>query len=290
MSPSGFQGNSSSPIRELAPTVEVWSDANMEMGGAHNSRGEFTQRSWTEAELSSDPHINLLQTRAAQEGIKELTVSGDRVRLHIDNTTAAAYIKHQGGTRSISLLQELAALWEESISRNVTILTPQYISSEENCRADFLTRHRMETWEVQLEPHLFTQILDHFNLSPTLDAFASRQSTQLARYMSWYPDSKAVARDALLSLWDPTTYLFPPVPLLTKVLQKVKEEKIRAILVCPKWPTSLWWSMVLEMLVEPPYPLPYYRHSLQAMNGGPVQCYLEPLVALHISGDLLVRH
>ena len=115
MSPTGFKGNSSCPIRELPATVDVWTDANMDMGGAHNSRGQFVQRPWTTCELAEAPHINLLEIRAAREGVAALTSRGDRVRLHVDNTAAVAYIKHQGGTHSNALCQEAVQLWEEKV-------------------------------------------------------------------------------------------------------------------------------------------------------------------------------
>ena len=70
--------------------------------------------------------------------------------------------------------------------------------------------------------------------SPTLDAFASKERAQLSRYMSWFKDDHALAMDAFLHDWDPVTYLFPPVPLLQKVIRKIKDQKVRAILVCPQ--------------------------------------------------------
>ena len=121
VSPSGFEGNSTSNIRELAPTLEIWSDANLDMCGSHNSRGQFTQREWSAEELSHSPHINLLECRAAKEGVASLAVPGDRVRLWLDSTTAASYIRRQGGTKSHSLAQEAVALWEDAINRDVEL-------------------------------------------------------------------------------------------------------------------------------------------------------------------------
>ena len=76
------------PIREEEPSVQIWSDANLTMGGAHNSRGQFQQRLWTEEEQSHNFHINLLELRAAREALS-LTNPGDMVRLHVDPKTAA---------------------------------------------------------------------------------------------------------------------------------------------------------------------------------------------------------
>ena len=284
---SGFAANCSSFIREQEATVDIWTDANLIMGGARSSRGNFVQRAWDTSELSESPHINLLELRAARDGVAALASSDDIVRLHLDNRTACAYIRKQGGTKSSVLSREACMLWEDAVIRGITILTPHWLSTKDNVEADFLSRNALSQWEFYLCPDLFMLILETFQVTPTLDAFASRDTAQLPRYMSWFPDRYAVAQDALLHPWDQVTYLFPPVPLLLKVLRLVREQKIRAILVCPQWPTALWWSAVVEMMVEPLLPLPHYRQAVRVVAGGQVQPYMDPLVAVHISGETL---
>ena len=117
-----------------------------------------------------------------------LSESGDHVRLHIDNRTAAAYIRCQGGTKSNVLLQEALLLWEQAVSRDISLLPPHWIPTEENTAADFLSRHDMTHWEFMLDKKVFKSILEHFNLLPTLDAFASHFTAQLPRYMFWHKD------------------------------------------------------------------------------------------------------
>ena len=280
LSPAGFAANASSPIRELEPTVEIWTDANKDRGGAHSSRGAFMQRAWSSAE--QELHINLLETRAAREAVAHLAEPGDRVRLHIDNRTATAYIRRQGGTKSSSVSQEACQLWEEVVSRDIVLLTPHWIPTKSNVLADFLSRHDMDNWELCLDRNIFTSVVEHFSVYPSLDAFASHWSAQLPRYMSWYRDSQAVAQDALLNPWDQITYLFPPVPLLPRVIRKVREEKIRALLICPYWPTALWWGLLVDMLVEPPMALPHYRIIMTHYRTNGTIPYLDPLVALHL--------
>ena len=286
----GFDSNCSAPIREPQPTLELYTDANMDMCGAHSSRGDFFQRPWSASELASEPHINLLELRAAREGLRHLASSGDIVRLFIDNTTALHYIRKQGGTRSHRLGSEAVTLWKETIDSDISLLAPQWIASSDNVSADFLSRNHIHHWELMLDRDLFRQILEHFQVFPTLDAFASRQTHQLPRYMSWFPDSRAVARDAMIAKWDSVTYLFPPVPLLLKVLQKIRAEGCKAILVCPRWPSSMWWTLATDMLVEPPYSLPHFRSALVNLSGEPFQSYLDPLVALVLSGNSSAIH
>ena len=283
VSDTGFLCNRTAPLREPVPTLHIWSDASMVGAGAHSSRGGMMQRTWTEEELSEDPHINLLEVRAGKEAVDVLAEEGDRVRLRIDNTTAVSYISKQGGTRSGPLSKEACELWTLAEERNITLLTPHWISTHDNVGADLLSRTKLDVWEVKLDEDLFQLVVDHFKVTPTLDAFASCKTRQLPRYMSWREDKEAVGRDALMCRWDAVTWLFPPVPLLTKVINKVKEDRITAVLICPHWPTSLWWLLLKDLLVAPPLPLPPYKLSTRNMEGGPVGVYLDPLQALLLS-------
>lgn len=189
----------------MDPTVEIWTDASLERGGGNSSCSGFVQRSWSSSDLTDDPSINLLETRAAHDSVMALSKPGDLVKLHIDNRTTAAYNRCQGGTQSNILSQEALLLWEQALSRDVTLLPPQWIPTEENTAAEFLSRHDMTQCIFMLDRRVFRSILEHFNHQPTLDAFACRYSAQLPRYMSWHRDQQAVAQDALLSPWDPVT-------------------------------------------------------------------------------------
>ena len=279
--PSGFQSHCSAPIREPQPSVQIWSDANLSMAGGHCSRGRFYQRAWSKDELMKDPHINLLEIRAAREALA-LADPGDCVRLHVDSRTACSYIRRQGGTRSSLLSREACLLWREALSRNLTILSPVWISTKENCLADFLSRNNLEQWEFRLSHATFLFILDKFNLRPTLDVFASSQTKLLDRYMSLFPDTAAVARDALINKWDPVSWVFPPVPLIMKSLQKIQEEELEVIMIVPLWPTSIWWSMLETLMVEPYLKLPHYKSVLTMVNQDQDLPFLDPLIALHL--------
>ena len=276
-SSEGFAVNCTAPIREMEPTVTIYSDANLIMGGAHNSRG--VEREWSEEELSEDPHINLLELCAVREALS-LTRPGDRVRLHVDSRTAASYIRKQGGTKSLVLTQESLLLWKESINQKVTILTPHWLSTTDNVMVDFLSRNMMGQWELTLARSTFLTVLATFQISPTLDVFASRETAQLPKYMSWYPDNQAVARDAMINTWDKESYLFPPVPLIMKSLQRIREQKITAVMIIPKWPSALWWPMVQELMMGQPLTLPHYTECLEMVDKNMDLPYLHPLIAV----------
>ena len=107
---SGFRSNSIVTWSPPKTNVHAWSDPWGE--GTVNSHGDYFQHSWTETE--SCQHINLLEIRAAREGIQELVDPQEMVRPHIDNTMVCAYIRKKGGTHSLSLCQESLQLWRRS--------------------------------------------------------------------------------------------------------------------------------------------------------------------------------
>ena len=282
---SGFRGNSSTSWTPPSSDVSVWTDASPWGGGAVNTHGDYFQRSWSETEGCQ--HINLLEIRAAREGIRALVDPHETVRPHIDNTTACAYIRKIGGTRSVSLCQESLKLWREVVSRDVHVLSPFWLSSADNLEADFLSRQRLLAWDFQLRRREFRRICCQFQVKPTLDAFATSRTNQLSRYMTWERDESAVGQNCLDYYWDPVTWLFPPVPLIPAVLREVEEQQIEAILICPGWKRALWWPHLSKMLVQPIRRLPAARLCLSYPESTtPVEFSMDPLVAAHISGSL----
>ena len=122
----GLRANRISPWHSPKPTLHIWSDASMHAGGAHTDSGLHFQRTWSE--LGAGKHINWLELRAAQYTLLQLACPGDVLQLHLDNTTAIAYIRKMGGTYSPFLYQESHLLWCQAIRRNLTLLSPLWIS------------------------------------------------------------------------------------------------------------------------------------------------------------------
>ena len=126
-------------------------------------------------ELNSDLHINLLELRAAKEAVLNFAQEGDVIQLHLDNKVACAYIRKQGGTKSNDLSQEACELWDQIQSQKIQLLAPHWITTQENVKADYLSCHKIETWELELNQEIFNQIVSHYGVAPTLDALASRK-------------------------------------------------------------------------------------------------------------------
>ena len=99
----------------------------------------------------------------------------------------------------------------------------------------------MQRWDLKLITSEFQSICHKLQVWPILDAFTSEGTYQIPRYMTWEKDPKAVATNALDFYWDPVTWLFPPVPLIPLALERVLQQQIMVILICPGWTGVMWW-------------------------------------------------
>ena len=213
----------------------------------------------------ADLHINILELKAVFLALKAFlpTVRYKPVMLRTDNTTVAAYIKKQGGTRSPHMTVIIWDLLWWCRDNGIT-LTVSHISGALNVRADALSRSRqVATTEWSLHPWVFKQInLLYGDLN--IDLFATDLNHKLPVYVSPCPDPKAWAVDALSVSWTGmAAYAFPPFPLLPKVLLKIREDKANVILVAPWWPQRSWTSLLLDLVRDFPRVLPLWPKLLK---------------------------
>ena len=98
--------------------------------------------------------------------------------------------------------------------------------------------------------------------------FATLSNSHLPRFMSPVPEPRALAVDALSQDWQGRSmYMFPPFPLLNRVIQKLRSTQVvEVILVAPWWPFQSWFPHLLCLCVEHPLVLPYRRDLLSQQD------------------------
>ena len=177
-----------------------------------------------------------------------------------------SYINKQGGTRSTSLLRLTVEffLWLESRD---TIVRPRHIPGCLNVIADHLSRPNQPIpTEWSLHPEIVKRIFIFWGM-PEVDMFATLSNSHLPRFMSPVPEPRALAVDALSQDWQGRSmYMFPPFPLLSKVVQKLRSTQVaEVILVAPWWPSQPWFPQLLCLCVEHPLFL-LYRQDLLSQH------------------------
>lgn len=230
-------------------------DASPSGWGGH-LHGQIFQGKWerVEGEGRSSNYRELLAvlktTQAARESLR-----GKHIQILTDNITAVFYINKQGGTRCEALMQitySLFALAEESFLS----LSAVHIKGAENVKADFLSRHSLLRSEWSLNKQVFRMIVDLWG-SPEIDLFATRKNRQVEKFCSLNPQERPWVVDALSVEWNwGLAYAFPPLPLIPRVLAKIREEKANVILIAPFWPKRAWFTLVRSLLITEPWVLP----------------------------------
>jgi hypothetical protein len=112
----------------------------------------------------------------------------------IDNMAALAHIRKEGGLRGRTLLEGAKRIILLLHQRQLRIL-PAFLFSEENVQADAASRFQLVP-DWHLDPYVF-QLISSLWGPPQIDLFASRQSAQMMRFMSWRAADLPEAIDAL---------------------------------------------------------------------------------------------
>jgi hypothetical protein len=117
----------------------------------------------------------------------------------IDNTTALAHIRKEGGLRGRDLLEGAEKILLLAHQRQLCLL-PAFIPSEENIQADAASRFQsIPDWH--LAPRVFHQV-SSLTGPPLIDLFASCRSTQTRRFFAWNAADIPEAIDTLSQKWD----------------------------------------------------------------------------------------
>jgi hypothetical protein len=172
-----------------------------------------------------------------------------------DNKSTVACLNKQGSARSIALQKISHRVFQVANRKNVQLIG-RYIPGILNTGADALSRSSPIQGEWTLDLSSFCLICNELGV-PEVDLFASRGNSKVPRFISPYPDPKAIATDAFATDWNRWNfvYLFPPVGLLPKVLQKLRLFKGKAALVAPFWPQAAWFTP-LQLLLPRQFKLP----------------------------------
>ena len=255
------------PLAQKPCQITLKTDASSSWGwGGYVTGGMSAQGTWSPAQKLY--HINWLEMMAVWLCLQKLLrhVRQKSVLLRSDNMTVVSYVNKEGGTRSPSLcmLTWQVLLW----CRDHTIqLRAVHIAGVDNLLADLLSRERVRPAEWSLHQAVVEQMFSLYG-RPNIDLFASAENTHLPTFCSWTEDHRAWALDALSIPWEGMeAYAFPPISLLTRVLNKIRQSKCRVILVAPIWPRRPWYPRLLGLLRDLPWRLPL-RPDLLSQKGG----------------------
>lgn len=242
--------SASNVIKTFDPIIEIFSDASLTGWGA-SCKGKRAHGHWSREEKSL--HINVLELLAAFFALKCFAsdLSDGDILLRLDNTTAMAYVNKKGGVRFPKLNKIAKTIWSWCEERSLWLYA-SYICSKDNFEADYESRRLDPETEYSLADKAFNKIKDCLG-HPSIDLFASRINTKCEKYISWKKDPGASAIDAFTCNWNSNFfYAFPPFIIIPRVLEKIRVEKCKGIVVVPHWPAQIWFPIYMSMMVSRP--------------------------------------
>ena len=246
------------PARSLSPFLsdnELFCDASLSGWGCWSSNGKEAFGDWSKQE--KELHINELECKAVLFAFQCFfrTTFKCNILIRSDSSTVVSYINKQGG--SSPLLCDISLeIWEFCISRNLKIVA-SHLAGISNSRADRLSRIQHSDHSYYLTQECFEDLSDSLSFSLKIDCFASRNNFKIKNFISRYCDPLSSWVDAFATIWTDNVYLFPPYPIINRVISKFKSDNTgHGLLICPYWPSQSWFPSLLDLLISPPILIP----------------------------------
>ena len=173
---------------------------------------------------------------------------GASIRILVDNTQAI-YTVRKGYAKTYHLRSLGELIWRRLRDRK-QVLEVKHIRGSFNVLSDQLSRNTAISTEWALPDMVFRKdILQKF---PNLewDLFATSLNHKLPKFVAPCPDQGASAVDALTLNWSALRgiYMFPPTPLVSKVVEKWLASRPQcAVLVTGYWPARPWFARLLRV-------------------------------------------
>ena len=184
---------------QVSPDLHFWSDASDVGWGAHLDH-QIASGLWDSQQATLS--INARELLAVKLGLLQFQSSlrGRTVAVFCDNTTAVAYLRKEGGTRSpfLNTLAQAILRWSESLSIR---LAPQFLPGSNNVLADALSRpHQLPHSEWSLNITVYRSLCRLWPVQ--IDLFATSANHRCSIYFSPFRDPLSAGTDAFLQSWD----------------------------------------------------------------------------------------
>ena len=126
-----------------------------------------------------------------------------------------------------------------------------------NSRADKLSRIEHSDHSYFLTKSCFEELCYNLHFPLKVDCFASRLNFKIKNFISRYCDPLCSWVNAFSTKWTDHVYLFPPYPIINKVISKfISDQTGHGLLICPYRSSQSWFPSLLDLLISSPLLIP----------------------------------
>jgi hypothetical protein len=200
---------------------------------------------WTEWEMKQSTNWRELETWRRQVAYFFEELSDEMSVYGTDSMVAKCYISKIYGKEPV-LTRMAASTWKFMEIHNI-IQIPVLLSQEEISSSDHLSRLSDKT-DTAVPQEIFNKWCKEARVNPTLDAFATRFSSKVARFCTKMRDPRAEWTDAFATPWTgEVIYAFPPPQLIHRTITKAQTEGVTLLLVHPYVTQETWYSRIKNL-------------------------------------------
>lgn len=147
---------------------------------------------------------------------------------------------------SRSLCSIAMDIWHLCIAHNIHPIA-LHVPGVDNTQADSLSRDYSPNHEWSINSIYLDQIFLEWG-TPAIDVFATPNNAKCPLYCTRGGRDPLSLGDGLLYDWNKDfLYMFPPIPLLPKILRRLQQQRATTILIAPWWPRRDWFPLLLEL-------------------------------------------
>jgi hypothetical protein len=165
------------------------------------------------------------------------------ITIRSDNAVTVHNLRRQGA--GIALMHLTRAIFSLLEGLDIRVHAC-HIPGVENVLTDALSRLE-RTGDCELRLDVYQHAIATLQVCPTVDLFAAKHNSKCPVFVTLSKSTAqgAAAIDAFeLRTWnDGLPYVFPPVQMIGRCLQRIGGERVTAVMVIPKWPSQPWWSL-----------------------------------------------
>ena len=221
----------------------AWGAQLCRKNGENHEEVAVAAQPWNRQEIRR--HITHKEAMASARGVQQLAhLIPEGANLLIQTDASSTAITWKKGSKKRGMNKEIKEQLMKLQKSKIHII-PSHIAGVRNVRADWLSRHP-DPLNYQLNPKIFRAACNHFHFRPQIDLFASKSNHQLPMYHSWWMDKDSLG-NAWDSKWTRPSWANPPWEMISKMLDKVQQDRALVLVCLPVWKSAKWWPKMLEM-------------------------------------------
>ncbi|GAQ82637.1 putative Reverse transcriptase [Klebsormidium nitens] len=232
---SGFGGTIKIPGKEKLTVAGALSDEEKRMSSTAREMVAF---------------LRVLTEARARAGD---ALQGAAVLLLGDNQGAVRAVNAMN-SRAPDVNEAVRQLFELCVEADFDIIA-QWRPRAEMQEEDDLSKHQ-DSSDWGLGDSEVRRVLSHFGVEPAIDLFGSETWHVTERFVSLHLAPGAQAADAMRTDWSEllapgdVAWVFPPVRLLSDVIQAVRRYRTDCVIIVPEAPATNWWMALQNIGTE----------------------------------------